>query len=529
MTLTDKPAFAAVHLWLILIVAGLLCFLSGCASLPPNTDSPKSFAATDTAGTRLGKSVQLQKIEHPDHSGFVLLSNGLDAFAARLILAQKADSTIDAQYYMIHADMTGALFTDQLVKAAGRGVRVRLLIDDMDLQNRDEGLSVLASHPNIELRIFNPFSRNTLRFSQYISRVGSVTRRMHNKSFTVDNQVTIVGGRNIGNEYFNADPDLAFGDLDLMAIGPVVQQVSDSFDEYWNNSKAYPVDLLRPDLVGAKHLETGLRKLAEYLEQDRVREYVADLTASTLVEKIRNDGLEYAWGEARVFSDNPDKLDSYATTEEHSLVKKMSPFFQDLDNELLIFSPYFVPGKKGTEVFADYSRSGVRVRIITNSLASTDVGLVHAGYAKYRRPLLRAGVELYEVNKKTGKIEREKNHGRTGSMKASLHAKSFVLDRDQVFIGSLNLDPRSVVENTEIGIMLTSESVAEKMAEGFDRVASEACFRLELTTDGDGFEYISWHGYQNGQEHIWNFDPHTSFLRRFGIGLVSFLPIESQL
>jgi cardiolipin synthase C len=508
-------------------------FLSGCATLPANTEKQKSFAPIDTIGTAFGKAVQRRIAERSgrrEDSGILLLGDGIDAFAARMALAKGAERTIDAQYYMVHADLTGVLFAHQLIRAADRGVKVRLLIDDMDLENRDESLSTLGQHPNIELRIFNPFSRNTLRLWQYLSRIGSVTRRMHNKSFTVDNQVTVVGGRNIGNEYFDADPELAFGDLDMLAVGPVVKDISKSFDEYWNSSLAYPVDVLRPDLVGNKTMGEARKKLDTYLSQDKVQKYIKLLESNTLIERVQNDTLKLEWGPAQVFADHPDKLVSYKTTEEFSMVPSLSPLFEGLHEELIIFSPYFVPGREGTDGLIEMSRRGVRVRILTNSLASTDVGIVHSGYAKYRRPLLRGGVELYEVNNKMDRSMRKEKKGETGSAKASLHAKSFVLDREKVFVGSLNLDPRSITENTEVGIIATSEVVADEIADAFDTIVEKGAFRLELKKDEKGLEYILWHGIQNGEMRTWGHDPHTSFWRRFGIGFLGMLPfVESQL
>ncbi|BHH81902.1 phospholipase D family protein [Desulforhopalus sp. 52FAK] len=518
---------------IFLVMSALSCLLGGCATLPPNNHEEISIAPTDTGNTTLGKRITLRIAENKpgeNQSGVILLADGIDAFAARVALAQGAERTIDAQYYMIHADLTGALFTHQLIEAADRGVKVRLLIDDMDLENRDEGLSALDHHPNVELRIFNPFSRNTLRLWQYLSRLGSVTRRMHNKSFTVDNMVTVVGGRNIGNEYFDADPELAFGDLDMLAIGPVVQDISNSFDEYWNSSLAYPVDVLRPDLVTSKDLKTSRKKLENYLSSDDVQQYIRKLKGNTLVERVGNGSQPLYWGPAVALADNPEKLESYSTTREYSMAPSLHPFFQNLKSELIIFSPYFVPGVEGTKHLSELSRRGVKVRILTNSLASTDVGVVHSGYAKYRRALLRAGVELYEVNKKMERDQRKEKKGETGSSKASLHAKSFVLDRQNVFVGSLNFDPRSVTENTEVGIMLTSDVVAEGMVEAFDLIVKKAAFRLELKKDNQGLEYIIWHGMENGKERTWAHEPHTGFLRRLGIGLLKFVPfIESQL
>jgi putative cardiolipin synthase len=507
----------------------LLFLLNSCASLPPNSDMPPTFAFTDTDNTRFGRAYGRLKNDHPVDSGFHLLENGLDAFTARLILIQGADTSIDAQYYMIHNDLTGILFLNQLVQAANRGVRVRLLIDDMDLEGRDDGLSILAVHPNIDLRVFNPFSRDISRVVQYISGFGTVTRRMHNKSITVDNQISVVGGRNIGDEYFNANSYLVFGDLDVMAIGHVVKEVSKSFDEYWNSNKAYPINILRPDLVGKNSLEAGRKMFTQHLSRESLADYQKSLLDSNFAKKIKEHEVFFEWGKGHVLSDDPRKLASYDTTKKYSLSRQFKPYFKELNKELLIFSPYFIPGKTGTKYLADLSRNGVRVRIITNSLASTDVGLVHAGYSKYRRTLLRAGVELYEINSTMSKEDRNISGKINGGPKLSLHAKSFVLDSKKVFIGSLNLDPRSITENTEIGIMVSSEELSNRLSDLFNMVVNTKTFRLELTTDDDGLEFIYWHGWRDGKKHTWNFDPFTGFFRRFFIGLMGFLPIESQL
>ena len=227
-----------------LSAAAAILIIVGCATLPKDFDRPESYVLTDTENTAFGKAHAKERAAHLGKSGFHLLGNGLDAFVARAVLSNYAERSIDVQYYLYHDDLVGRLFADLLLKAADRGVRVRLLVDDMDLAGRDLGAVALDSHPNMEVRIFNPFSRNVGRTSQLVTRLGSVTRRMHNKSFTVDNQVTILGGRNIGNEYFDADPDLAFADLDVVAIGPVVKEVSSVFDRYWNSELAYPASVL---------------------------------------------------------------------------------------------------------------------------------------------------------------------------------------------------------------------------------------------------------------------------------------------
>ena len=512
---------------MLLIEVGLI--LVGCATLPENVDRTISFAYTDTADTTVGQVVTKAAATHPDASGFHLLSNGLDAFVARAVLAHLAERSIDVQYYLYHDDLVGRLFTDLLLKAADRGVRVRLLVDDMDLAGRDLGAVALDSHPNIEVRIFNPFSRKSSRLTQFVTRMGSVTRRMHNKSFTVDNQVAILGGRNIGNAYFDADPYLAFADLDVMAIGPVVKEVSSAFDLYWNSDVAYPATLLREKAPSAEEVEQLRQQLAAFVAQQIDSEYLQALNHSTLADKIRNKQVTYDWGQGTVAYDRPEKiLQDTGKTDTH-LSTQMESHFQGVKDELIIFSPYFVPGKAGTTFLVGLAERGVHVRILTNSLASNDVGIVHSGYAKYRKAFLRGGVALYEMNKQLTPQQRKEKKGAGGSSKASLHAKSFVFDRQEVFIGSLNLDPRAVVHNTEIGVVIDSPKIDADMAVVFEQVVQSSAFRLELVKNANGSEEIRWHGIVDGEPQTFDVDPFTSFWRRLGIGFMGLLPIESQL
>ncbi len=505
----------------------LLALAAGCASLPPNTDRSESLAYRDTADTLLGRGVAAQTARHSGLSGFHLLPDGHDAFVARAALAALAERSIDAQYYLLHDDLVGRLFLHALIEAADRGVRVRLLVDDMALQGKDDfAAGALDAHPNVELRIFNPFSRGTSRALQLITRFGDVTRRMHNKSFTVDNQVGVIGGRNIGNEYYAANPHLAFGDLDVIAIGPVVDEVSAVFDRYWNNAAAYPVTTLvgKPAAPGA--LARFRRALSDYVAGQRDSGYLRALRESQLAQALRARNVEYDWADAAVVFDDPEKIVAERSRDELKLVTRLQSRIERIDSELIIFSPYFVPGKAGVARLRELRERGVRVRILTNSLASTDVGAVHAGYARYRKPLLAAGVELYEIDKVLTRAQRK---GSGGSQKASLHAKSFVMDRKRVFIGSLNLDPRSVVENTEIGLVIESAAMAARMAGWFERIARDQAFRLELETGSNRTESIVWQRTIDGVTNRYTTEPNTGFWRRFGVNLLKLMPIESQL
>ena len=484
----------------------------------------------DTAATRLGQAMQKRTTAHPGQSGFYLLPRGLDAFVARASLATFAERSIDAQYYLLNNDLVGGLFLDTLVKAADRGVRVRLLIDDMALDDtKDIGAAAFDAHPNIEIRVFNPFDRGISRWFQLLSRFGDVTRRMHNKSFTVDNQLTIVGGRNIGNEYFEADPDLAFGDLDVLATGPVVNDVSSSFDLYWNAPISYPVASLVKGNSAPENLAKMQQALTDFVAQQQESAYLQALRDSRLATALRNQALEFDWGSAEVVYDHPAKITADRGQTELRLATRLQPYTDKIAKELTIFSPYFVPGKEGVAKLGELRERGVRVRILTNSLGSTDVSAVHAGYAKYRKSLLRAGIELYEIDKTLTRQQRRDKKGPAGSSKASLHAKSFVIDRERVFIGSMNLDPRSVVENTEVGLMIESADIAGSMANWFDQAINKIAFRLALEKTKSGNEKLIWHRNVNGESRVYTTEPNTSFWRRFGVGFMRLLPIESQL
>ena len=317
----------------------IVFIMGGCATLPENVNRKESFAYTDTADTAFGKKVSGMAAAHPGKSGFHLLSNGLDAFVARVVMAHIAERSIDVQYYLYHNDLVGRLFTHQLLKAADRGVRVRLLVDDMDMADRDLGAAALDSHPNIEVRLFNPFSRKTSRLSQFITRMGSVTRRMHNKSFTVDNQATILGGRNIGNEYFDANPDLAFADLDVLAIGSVAQDVSATFDKYWNSELAYPATVLKGKPPKPGEIELLGKQLDQFVTQQTDSAYLQALRNSDLAVKIRASRVHYAWGDALVVYDLPEKILHHTGKTKYHLAPQLAPYMDSVKKELIIFSP----------------------------------------------------------------------------------------------------------------------------------------------------------------------------------------------
>jgi putative cardiolipin synthase len=518
-----------------LAVLSLILFLalSGCASLPTGVERAIS-AHTDRDGelSRLADYAAPYLRRHPGKSGFWLLGDGLDAFAARVLLAEAADRTIDVQYYLYHDDITGRVLTYRLLKAADRGVRVRLLLDDMATKGIDSPLTTLDSHPNIEVRIVNPFANRGFRALETLARFDTVTRRMHNKSFSVDNVMTVVGGRNIGDEYFGTHQNVNFGDLDILAVGPAAVEVGSQFDLYWNSELAYPIQTLAG---GPGDLDGLRRDLKEYDLAQRDTPYAERARDSDLVQQFVSGTLPFQWGDALVFYDLPEKLVTDPEDRATHLGPKVRPYtIGAVKRDLLLFSPYFVPGEEGVMVLTDLEDRGVQVRVLTNSLASTDVGVVHAGYAKYREPLLRGGVEIYEFKPDAETAERRKFTKIAGSSGASLHAKTFALDDEALFVGSPNLDPRSGKLNTELGILFQSEPLAKGVVDWFDENKAHVAYRVSLDRShcDDQRECnarLQWTDEQDGRRVVYLKDPETGALTRFFVSLIALLPIEGQL
>jgi len=510
-----------------IILVAVLSVAVGCVKLPDNFERSTSFALSADDDSPLGTTVSRVLDSAPDDSAYLLLGGGLDALVARMALARAAEKSIDTQYYLLHDDEVGGLFIRELLDAADRGVRVRLLVDDMDMGGRDFGAALLDSHPNVEVRLFNPFSRESGRVVQFITGFGEQTRRAHNKSFTADSIATIIGGRNIGNEYFVADPDTAFIDLDVLAVGPAAELVAGSFDIYWNHELSYPAALFLDAPITADEHDERLAAFIDSVEAQKDSEYVRELQDSKLAQALDSYELELIRGRSLVFWDHPGKLLNYDDDSGY-LMRDLRPYLDETLSELFIMSPYFVPGRAGVEFFRELRDRGVRVVVLTNSLASTDVSIVHAGYANYRKQLLELGVELYELNRELKGGDEEKEWTFYHS-KASLHAKCFVIDRQKTFIGSLNLDPRSVVQNTEIGMIIESTEIGETIASSIEDKLDRLAFRLELREAPDGLDFLVWHGLVDGEHREFRTEPYTGFSKRFLVGLMRLLPVESQL
>ncbi len=502
-----------------------LSVTAGCSTLPEHVTRIPSHAITDTQGTRLGLAVSPELAGNAGYSGFYPLNSGLDALLARIALIEAADRSLDVQYYIWHADETGLILMQRILAAADRGVRVRLLLDDLDTAGKDSAIQALDSHPDIEIRLFNPFNYRKLRALDFVSGLRRVNRRMHNKSLTSDNQATIVGGRNIGNEYFDAVGETVFTDLDVLGVGPVVEAVSQAFDRYWNSEWALPATAFSAGGIVADSLDVLRLRLQDFLEREADSEYVQALKNTDLSRRIQRGDLVFSWGDAELIYDAPEKVEAVEVDASTHVGPRLQTIVDRTRQELIVVSPYFVPGNGLVDYFGELTARGVRVRILTNALAASDVSIVHAGYMRYRKDLLRKGVELFEFKPTpVASREKQKSPGFGSSGTSSLHAKVFGIDRQQVFAGSFNLDPRSVSLNTEMGVLFRNADLGRQLGEAFDMELERIAYRLSL--DGDA---LRWHSREGDGPVTYEQDPETSWWRRFTTWLLSLVVVESQL
>ena len=503
-------------------ICTLAAYLSACSSTPTQKVArTPSYALQNTAQTHLAKSYQTQINRHQGKSGFVLLGSGLDAFAARTELFRKAEKSIDVQYYLVRDDITGYLFYKSLREAADRGVRVRILLDDHHLAKHTARLAAFDHHPNIEVRVFNPYSRKAPRLFQYLFRLGKITRRMHNKSIIIDNKITIVGSRNIGNEYSEAEAKRVYSGMEVLAVGPIAKLVSNSFDTYWNFNKTIQVaNLSKP----AK--EAFEQTKSYYQNHPMVDRFSHALKTSPLVPQIRTGRLAFKWANATLIQDAPEKIISKRKKRGKFLNSTgLEPYIQTSSRDVLIISPYFVPQKEGLDFFKRLRDRGINVSVLSNSYASTDVKVVNAHYNKYRKALLKMGVHLYEFKSAKGSVNFLKWTGRLANRptKAGLHAKLLSFDQKNLYIGSMNADPRSVYENTEIGILISSTEITLNMVKWFDKNLDRLAYHVALKDNK-----IIWVDHDD-KGKIYYKEPNTALSERVWMKVMSALPIGSQL
>ena len=506
-----------------LALIAVAVFASGCASIDFDYPREVSYHLAETDDTYLGR--ELDDIPYPEgKSGFYPMSDGIDALATRLLLAERAEKTIDVQYYLIKNDIVGREFIRVLLAAADRGVRVRLLLDDMFTSGYDVGLAALYAHPNFEVRIFNPFNRGTAgRLGASLTNFGRINRRMHNKSFTVDNRITLIGGRNIADEYFGAREDSAFGDLDVLAIGPIVQEVSDMFDLYWNHETALPAPAFVKELDDPEAALDAARERLTASRDAMIETRYAKALEAKIYDYVAQDESIFKWAPYKLVYDSPDKGIKAKSGEAASITTPLVESLRGAEEEAIIISPYFVPRKTGVEGFSALQARGVNVMIVTNSLAANNQFTVHGGYAPSRKPLLENGVSIWEV-RPDAMVEGTQFIDASGAT-STLHTKAFIVDRKEVFIGSFNFDPRSANINTELGVIIYDPELAEYFAGRLNERSKD--FGYELFLDEKG--RVRWRGWEDGEEVIFTKEPETSWWDRFIAGFVRILPIRGQL
>jgi putative cardiolipin synthase len=507
----------------LITTLGLVFLLSGCGTAV-NWDYPRttSSAFAEPQTTTIGALFQDAADRHPGQSGFGLMQEGSRAFTARLAMADLAEKTLDAQYYIWDIDATGRIMADRLIRAADRGVRVRLLLDDTHkTEEIDNGIAALDAHPNIEVRFFNPVHNRRWRMWSFLSDFGRVNNRMHNKLFIMDNAVGIAGGRNIADVYFGVEKDHNFRDLDVVTAGPVVRDLSASFDLFWNSKSAVPIGALVAERATMEDY-LAFRKLMIERMATAGYPYPVDQRIDDVRARIVEIRDAFTWAPGRVLVDDPARVD--ADGDSNVITQAILQRIGETKHELLIESAYFILLDRGIEEVQSLTSRGVTVRILTNSAATNDVVAAHAGYADTREELLNAGAELYELRPDSS-IRQELDLV-AGKSRAALHSKAMVFDRESAFIGSFNLDPRSRFINTEIGIMIDSPEIARQLGAFIDEgVAPGSAYHVTLSDDGG----LVWTAQTNGTKAEFDSDPETTGWQRFVIDVMGLLPIEEQL
>ena len=513
------PIVQALRVHLVLAAA----MLAACAELPSRPAGPEEVAIAPAEGGELDRQISPAEIRHPGESGFRLIKEGTQAFVVRMQSARLAARSLDVQTYIWHADVTGIYLAGVLLESADRGVRVRLLVDDLDARAKNDGFAALAAHPNIEVRMFNPFvtRKGTLaKAGEGALNFNRINRRMHNKSWIADNRIAFVGGRNVGDEYFGAGDEMNFVDLDFAMIGPVVRDVSASFDRFWNSPSAYPMELLDADAVNDAALAALRQRLSAQAEGAAATRYAEALRGDDLVQRMLAGESPMQWSAKYEFvSDDPAKVTMKKRDVKRTHVGvTLVPMIQGAEASVTIVSPYFVPGDAVTDGLARAAGEGKTVRILTNSLVANDVAAVHGGYSRYRKPLLKGGVQLWELKPTAGSTQGSSLFGSSG---ASLHTKAFAVDGKSLFVGSYNLDPRSTWLNCEQGVLVEDAVLAKQLDELFElQTTGQHAWRVDLV-DGS----LHW---SDGTEEF-DRDPQASGWRRFQAWATRVLHLDAQL
>lgn len=511
-------------------------FLIGCAYLRSTAERPAAdeyprqttyaLSPIEVMKTSIGESLSNTIAGNPDKSGFRILASGSESLEARMALVQAADKTLDLQYYAMNDDITSNLMAEALIRAAGRGVKVRFLIDDINPDSVKKSLYGLDSVDNIEVRIFNPMTTNdqsiVSRAIGTISDFPRINKRMHNKVLIADNLMAVTGGRNLGDEYFDHSGDMSFKDIDMLTAGPITSDLSGSFDQFWNDDNSFPVGVvykMKPDQAFFKTFREELTHIWDKQAQD------GNSLVSTKKDYFASISDRLIWAHAEVTADAPAKVRTPTDENTSPPAQRMAKMAEDATEEFVIVSSYFVPQEEGVQWIADLTDRNVAVKILTNSLASTDVVAAHTGYRRYRKDLLAGGAELYEM-KPTQRRTRQRLIGTGGASHASLHSKFYIVDRKKTFVGSFNMDPRSVRLNTEVALVIHSREIAEQMHDLFERIINPSySYKLDLGDDGS----LIWKAEKDGKPVTYTSEPDSSVWRNIQAEIISLLPIEDHL
>jgi putative cardiolipin synthase len=500
-----------------------LLLLGGCSSLAPRPDLPVQNAVPAGAGTALDSVIASAEARHPGQSGFRLVREGPEAFAIRAHTARIAGRSLDIQTYIWHDDLTGSYLAYSALEAADRGVKVRLLVDDFDARGKNYQFAALDAHPGIEVRMFNPFGSRTGALRVAFEAMGSfsrINRRMHNKTWIADNRIAIVGGRNLGDEYFGASDEVNFVDLDFAMVGPIVRDASASFDRYWNSPAAYPIALLAPAGVTPEALDALRKSAASKMAKARAHRFATELRNDDSVQRLVAGDWPMQWtAKYRFVADDPAKaLGKESGMAGSQVLEALAPAFRDATGQVSIISPYFVPGTEGARGLVAVVKKGTAVRVLTNSLAANDVAMVYGGYAKARPDLLAGGVKLWELKPLPGTETKKSMFGSSG---ASLHTKALAADSTRAFVGSYNLDPRSTSLNCEQGVFVDEPLIAVQLESIFERESTgERAWSVTLENGK-----LRW----SDGTTTYDASPQASGGQKFQAWLAKVLPLDSQL
>jgi putative cardiolipin synthase len=507
--------YRAARAFLLFIAIGTL---AACATVPEDYPREPSFADTATADTPIGQFADEWSRINDGFSGFYPLTSGTDAFGARLRLIELAERAIDAQYFLMKNDDAGRIFAEAFMRAADRGVKIRFLLDDVFTTVDDHMLAMLDHHPMIEVRLYNPISRRGIFYANFMGDFKRANRRMHNKSFTVDNRITVVGGRNIADEYFELRHDAEFLDFDVLVAGPAAAEVNETFDEFWNDERSFPITVL--DEAITEEAFAGWRADLDaefYRNEETIYKHAVN---SQLVHELFERERELYPAAHQVITDSPAKLSSEISEGQQALVNYLADVTSGARSEVIVITPYFVPYESGVAYWESLVDRGIRVIVLTNSLASNNHTAVHSGYSRHRKASIEAGIELYEARVDAV----DEADGADQPEVLTLHTKAVVIDRQTLFAGSLNMDPRSIEINSELGIVIDSAEMVAPLANEVVDDLSRFAYRVKLDENGK----LTWHGTIDDQPVIETKEPQTSGWRRFQAWLLKIVP-DSQL